>query len=346
MGDIMNKKLIAIAVAGALSAPMIAQSAEKKSESNGPSVYGLAHVSYGTVETKTSGTTTVDNWQFRSHASRIGVKGKRDFGDGLAGTYKFEWEVDLNSDDYGTGDSTSGFARRNMYVGLKGGFGEFRFGRHDTPLKMAQGKFDQFGDTDADLKHAGDEDGENRLDNILAYIGNFGDFGVAVAVAPGEDAPPGSTADEGPADTISASFSYDNGPLYLAVAHDSYENGGNSAEDSLTRLVGTYKFSGMQVGLLAQSGVEAADTAAAKEDWLGASFSAKVGSKGKIKAQYIQVEDSASPKLEGTLMAVGYDHKFDKKTTGYVMYSNLEEESAGVKSLEQSFLGVGMKLKF
>ena len=45
-------------------------------------------------------------------------------------------------------------------------------------------------------------------------------------------------------------------------------------------------------------------------------------------------------------MAVGYDHKFDKKTTGYVMYSNLEEEQAGATTLEHSFLGVGMKLKF
>ena len=342
----MNKKLIALAVASALTVPTLAHAKDEKS-SNLPTVYGLIHVSYGTVEEVTAGTTTVDNWQFRSHASRIGVKGERDFGNGLAGTYTFEWEVDLASDDYGSGDNTSGFARRNMYVGLKGGFGELRFGRHDTPLKMAQGKFDQFGDTDADLKHAGDEDGENRLDNILAYLGKFGNVGVAVAVAPGEDAPPGGTADEGPADTISASVSFSNGPLYIAVAQDSYENGANLANDSLTRLVGTYKFGGMQVGLLYQTGVEAADNAAAEEDWLGVSFNAKVGSNGKIKAQYIQVEDSSTPaKLEGTLMAVGYDHKFDKKTTGYVMYSSLEEEQAGTTTLEKNFLGVGMKLKF
>ena len=366
----MNKSILTMAVASALAVPTMVFAKDEAKSTGMPSVYGLAHVSYGTLEEKVNGTTTVDNWQFRSHASRVGVKGKRDFGNGLVGIYKFEWEVNLDGDSTesptvfdetvsgvdvnGDGvvgtfeiehDGTSGFARRNMYVGLQGDFGQLRFGRHDTPLKMSQGKFDQFGDTDADLKNAGDEDGENRLDNVLLYMGKFGGVGVAVAVAPGEDNGTGNV-DNGPADTVSASISYTGGPVYIAVAQDSYANAGNAAKDSLTRVVGTFKLSGMQIGLLYQTGVEAPDSAAAEEDWLGASFNAKVGKSGKIKAQYIQVEDSNNPKLESTLAAVGYDHKFDKKTTGYVMYSKLDEEAAGVKTLEKSFLGVGMKLKF
>lgn len=46
------------------------------------------------------------------------------------------------------------------------------------------------------------------------------------------------------------SLSYNAGPLYLAVAQDSYENGGNAESDSLTRVVGTDKMGGMQLGLL------------------------------------------------------------------------------------------------
>jgi len=338
----MKNKVIAIAIASALATPLVAQA--KDAKSNMPKVYGKAHISYGTVDTKVNGTTTVDNWQARSHASRFGIKGDRDLGDGLKAVYKFEWQIDYEQKD-SDGDDNGGLSRRNMYVGLKGGFGEFRIGRHDTPLKMAQGKFDQFGDTDGDLKNAGDEDGENRLDNILVYLGKSGNVSYQLAVAPGEDSA-GSTADEGAADTVSAAVKYNNGPLHLALAHDSYENGANLANDSITRFVGTYKFNGMQVGVLAQSGVEAADSATAEEDWLGLSFNAKVGSKGKVKAQYIQVEDNQTNKLEGTLMAVGYDYKFDKKTSGYVMYSNLEEEQSGTKTLEKSFVGVGMVLKF
>jgi predicted porin len=347
MGGIMKKQLVAIAISSALAVPAVSVAADK---SGAPTVYGKAHVFFGAIEEKDAGVTTVDNWQFESYASRVGVKGERDFGGGLSGIYKFEWEVNLatGDGDDAAGDpiNDSGLSRRNQYVGLKGGFGEFRFGRHDTPLKMSQGKFDQFGDTRADLKNAGDEDGENRLDDILAYLGKFGNVGVAIAVSPGEDTGTGNV-DDGPADTVSASISYSGGPLYLAVAADSYANAAGAAEDSLTRFVGTYKFGGAQLGVLWQSGVEAPDTAAAKEDWIGVSFNMKVGEKGKIKAQYIEVEDNAVAKKEGTLMAIGYDYKLDKKTKIYVMYSNLDEDAPGTADdYEESSTGVGLSMKF
>ncbi|MGD8926352.1 MAG: porin [Thioalkalispiraceae bacterium] len=333
----MKNKIIALAVMSALTIPASGYAADKKNDGT-PTVYGKAHLSYGTLETKVGGTTTVDDWELRSHASRFGIKGQRDISDNLAVTYKFEWQIDY---EQGT---DAGLDRRNMYLGLKGGWGELRLGRHDTPFKMSQGKFDQFGDTDGDLKNAGDEDGENRLDNMLLYLGKTDGFVYQVALIPGEG---GATNDNGPADTISAAIGYSKGPIHIMVAHDKYANdAAAAAEDSITRVIGTYKFGGMQVGALYQSGVEAPDTAAAKEDWLGVSFNVKVGGNGKVKAQYIKVEDSQATKLEGTLAAVGYDYKFDKKTKGYVMYSKLEEEQGGTTTLEHSFLGVGMVYKF
>lgn len=348
----MNKQLISLAVAGILAAPVAAQAGE-------PTLYGKAHLSYGQVTKEANGVKSIDNWQVRSHASRIGVKGSRDLGDGLMAIYKFEFEVNPDSDNKGTldvsdaqngsvevsGDGTAGFARRNMYAGLKGGWGEVRVGRHDTPLKMAQGKFDQFNDTDADLKHAGSQDGENRIDNVVAYLGKTGGLGYAIAVAPGEDKGTGATADTGPADTVSASVSYTTGPLYVAVAHDSYANGGNADKDSLTRVVGTYKMGGMQLGLLWQSGVEKPAAASKEEDWLGLSFAMNVGSSNKVKAQYIKVEDSQATAKETTLSAIGFDHKFDKKTSAYLMYSSVSSDQ-GSDSTDNTFLGAGMVVKF
>lgn len=350
----MNKKIISLAVASILAAPVLAQAGE-------PTVYGKLHMSYGQVTEKSGGTTTVDNWQMRSHASRMGIKGSRDFGDGLMGVYKLEFEVNPDSDNSDPAETdpsdatlandgdkygSAGLARRNMYVGLKGGWGEVRLGRHDTPLKMAQGKFDQFGDTDADLKHTGSHDGENRIDNMLLYIGKSGGIGYALAVAPGEDDGTGGTADTGPADTMSVSLSYKAGPMYIAVAQDSYENGENDDSDSLTRVIGTYKTGGMQLGLLWQSGVEKPAASAKEEDWLGLSFAVKMGGSNKLKAQYIMVEDNnATTVKESTLTAIGFDHKFDKKTSAYAMYSSLESEQ-GSSTSESTFLGAGMVLKF
>jgi len=328
----MKEKLIALVVAGSLAAPMMAQAA--------PTVYGKVHLSYGSVEDQDStGSVIEDNWQMRSHASRFGVKGDRDLGNGLSAIYKFEWQVDY---EQGT---DAGFDRRNMYAGLKGHWGQVRFGRHDTPLKMAQGKFDLFGDTDADIKHAGDQDGEDRLDNVAAYLGQSGNIKYAVALIPGEG--DGVTAGDGISDALSASIAYDAGPLYVALAQTSYDDTGAAAgtENSLTRLVGTYKMGNMQIGALYQTGVESVTVAADEEDWMGLSFSTSFAGNNKFKLQYITSEDSATIKTENTVMAVGLDHKFDKKTKGYVMYT-ADEAETGSLSEEDTFLGAGLVLKF
>ncbi|MCW9030077.1 MAG: porin, partial [Gammaproteobacteria bacterium] len=132
---------------------------------------------------------------------------------------------------------------------------------------------------------------------------------------------------------------------YIAVANDSYDSTGGAAEDSLTRIVATYKVADMQFGLLSQSGVEAPDTAAAKEDWLGLSFNMKMGKNNKLKAQYITVEDNATTKLKGTQTTIGFDHKLGDKGTVYAMYNTIEEKAA-TTSKDESQLSVGYILKF
>ncbi len=331
----MNKKLIAVAVAAGLSLPMVsAQAVEvvgKKLE-----IYGKLHLNYGSYEKGTGTTVTSDNWLLTSNASRLGFKGEVPLDGGLKGTYKYESEIAVE-------DGTTTFAGRNTYVGLKGGFGEVRIGRHDSPLKMAQGKFDQFGDTEGDLKNAGDEDGENRNKNSITYLGKSGDVKFNLQIVPGEG--DGVAAGDGPADTISAAVSYKSGPLYVALAQDSYDSTGGAAEDSLTRAVATYKMSGMQFGVLYQTGVEAPDTAAASEDWLGLSFNMKMGKNNKFKAQYIMVEDSNNPAREGTHLSIGIDHKLGKKGTLYAMYNMLEEETTATV-VDNSSISVGYVLKF
>lgn len=328
----MNKKLVAVAVAAGLALPMVSAHAvdvaDKKLE-----VYGKLHVS---LNSNSQLGTANDNYQLDSNASRLGFKGEIPLDGGLAGTYKFESEIAVE-------DGATAFATRNTYLGLKGGFGEVRLGRHDSPLKMAQGKFDQFGDTVGDLKNAGDEDGENRNTNSITYLGKSGNLSFNVQLVPGEGN--GTTAGQGISDTTSVGVSYKAGPLYVAVATDSYDSTSGAAEDSLTRIVATYKIGNMQLGLLSQSGVEAPDTAAAKEDWLGLSFNMKMGSKNKLKFQHITVEDSASPALESTQTTIGFDHKLGKKGTVYALYNTIEEKNTAVTK-DDSTISVGYILKF
>ena len=113
----MKKRLLAIAIATTLVSPLAANA--------DVTTYGIVHMSVGTVDTGTSG--SVDNWQIRSHASRLGFKGSEDLGNGLSANFKLEYGVDPQA--------SPGLSSRNQYLGLKGGFGEVRVGRHDTPLK-------------------------------------------------------------------------------------------------------------------------------------------------------------------------------------------------------------------
>ena len=177
----------------------------------------------------------------------------------------------------------------------------------------------------------------------LVKTGNVGDN---LALIPGEvDVTIGG---DGPADTYSASVTYKTGPFYVGLAVDSYDDTGAAVDssNSLTRLVGTYKIKGMQFGLLVQNGVEKVATSTAEEDWLGLSFGTKLGSKHKIKAQYIMVENNAAIAKESTLAAIGYDNKFAKNTTRYVMYSAIEDETGGTTGDEETSLSTGMFVKF
>lgn len=332
----MNKKIIAVAVAAGLALPLVSaqavEVAEKKLE-----VYGKLHVSLSNNDE--IGTLT-DGFILESNASRLGFKGAIPLDAGLTGTYKYETEVDVDS-------GATNFATRNTYLGLKGSFGEVRLGQHDSPLKMAQGKFDQFGDTTGDLKNAGDQDGENRNLNSITYVGKFGDMGVNLQLTPSEGNGTAGGGGQGVADSTSVSVTYKAGPVYVGVATDSYDKKlvAGSTENTLTRLVATYKLSSMQFGVLAQSGVEKAATKADKEDWLGLSFNVKVGENNKIKAQYITVKDKAATPLKGTQMSIGFDHKLGKKGTVYAMYNTITEKNAATTK-DNTNISVGYVLKF
>ena len=329
----MNKKLIAVAVAATLALPMIAAQASDM-ETKGPSVYGKLHLNLGKYDELG---TTNDNWRLNSFASRLGFKGQQNLGEGLAGTYKFESEIDV------AGDKVSELSTRNTYVGLKGGFGELRVGRHDSPLKMAQGKFDQFGDTEGDLKHVGSQDGENRNTNSITYLGKFGGMGLNAQINPSEG--DGTTSGQGIADNSSIALSYTSGPLYLAVAHDSYDKKVGASENGMTSMFATYKVAGMQFGLLSQTGVEKPSASTAKETWLGLSFNTKLGSDNKLKAQYITVKDNATSQLKTTSSTIGLDHKLGKKGTLYAMYNTIKSENSAVTKDNKS-VSVGYVLKF
>jgi len=338
---IMKKRFLAIAIASGLASPLAANA--------DATVYGTVDmIDYCSSAATCAGTSNVDNWQVNSHASRLGFKGEEDLGNGLSATYKLEYEVnpDGAATDNATGtDSSAGLKRRNQYLGLKGGFGEIRVGRHDTPLKMAQGKFDQFNDTDADIKgRMKISQGENRVDNVIAYLGKSGDLKYGIALIPGEG--DGTTAGDGPADAYSAAIMYTAGPAFVSLAMDQADdtafNGTTNAIDSLIRLIGTYNMGKMQFGLLFEQSTT--DSGNAEKDVMGLSFGMGMGM-NKVKFQYMSGDVDQGN--ETTQATVGYDIGLSKRTTAYVMYSDGNTDNAAGTTVEElSELSLGMVHKF
>ena len=331
------KKVLSLAIAAALVVPATAMA--------GATLFGKAHFIIENVDTDTNDATTPnedgDAWGVDSIHSRVGVKGSEDLGGGLTGVYHFEFKVNQ--------DSGSGLGDRNQFIGLAGGFGTMLLGRHDTPLKMSQGKFDEFGDLpNGDLANV--IPGDDRVDNVIAYVSPaMGGLTLVGAVVAGERA---DIDLDGPADHISLAGLYSNGPIFASLAYNTYDLGSVNIEPSLLRATAVWNGGMWQAGLMYSSmdlDIDGVDD----PDFLGLSGHVKLGSAGKVKAQYLMGDSTnggvaalvagftpnvnvgmpvTDPENDVTQFSVGYEHAMSKRTKAHVGFTSYEEDETDVES--------------
>ncbi|HIO91906.1 MAG TPA: porin [Leucothrix mucor] len=160
------KKLLAIAIAAGLAAPMAVMA--------DTTLYGKMKVSVGSDKTAGVKTTTVN-----AHSSRLGVKGSTAMDNGMSVTYKLEMATK------GIIDANGSLGARDSWVGLKGSFGEVRVGRHSTPYALSSDMFDML-----NIGHQNISDGAAgfRVNNAIAYLKGYGPVGIAAAYVPDETA--------------------------------------------------------------------------------------------------------------------------------------------------------------
>jgi predicted porin len=144
----MKKTLIATAVAAGMLATGAAQA--------DPTVYGILHFSINKqndAEYLSATQTDVnDGLDMTSNTSAIGVKGSEDLGGGMKAIYKAEWLIDpfstradvLDNNGNTVASTTIGglLQRRDIWVGLKGGWGKAAVGTMSTNYKQMGGKID------------------------------------------------------------------------------------------------------------------------------------------------------------------------------------------------------------
>ncbi len=338
----MKRKLLPLAIGAAIAMPGVAMAE--------PVVYGKVNVTLENYDNDPEGNGgDYDRWEVNSNASRLGVKGSEKISDNLSAVYKLEYETAVDDGDNGDDEDLT-FKQRNIYGGLEGSFGQVIVGKFDTPTKTAQNKVDQFNDYQlGDIKNV--IAGENRTSNTIQYTTpDMGALTAKVAIIPGEGectSGAGSDCDDGLADGVSASVAFEQDGIYVALAADKdveNEFGDYEGKADIIRLVAQANIDAMQLGFIYQTAEAAESGVDAEQDGYILSGAMKVGSAGKVKAQYGMSEiDDADNEI--TQIGVGYEHKLSKQTKVFTHYVMLEEED-GDDTDEESTLAFGMEHKF
>ena len=324
----MKKSLIALAVAGAFAAPAAFAATANVD------VYGVMNIAIQDTDASNVDMDVVDN------ISRIGFKGSEDLGGGL----KAIWQIEQGLNATNTVSDSSAFGRglRNTFVGLAGGFGTALIGRHDTPYKIATGKYDIFADTIADYNGgagsgAAPLDGVTLIDgtqdaraaNAIAYISpNLSGLTLAAAIVTSMDQlNSGDTVD-----AYSLAAMYANGPLTVDGAYQKVE-----VLDSTAWKIGAgYTFGATKIGAVYED-VENFDGANDRDSWL-VNVAHTMGPM-VLKAQYGQADVGNSDR---DLWALGLDYNLSKRTTAYLVYGSGDNDIGD----DVSGWNIGMKHAF
>ena len=129
----MQKKLIALAVAGLVSGGAFAQSTVTLYGSFDAGVRNVGNVNAAGDDVWTMGSSGTYN------SNRWGLRGSEDIGGGLKA--RFNLEGGFNS---GTGAATGVLFDRTAWVGLEGSMGSLDFGRQYTVIFKTIGAYDPF----------------------------------------------------------------------------------------------------------------------------------------------------------------------------------------------------------
>tara|TARA_B100000482_G_scaffold154637_1_gene116505 strand:+ start:1855 stop:2781 length:927 start_codon:yes stop_codon:yes gene_type:complete len=291
-------------------------------QSEEPTVYGKLWISVESQDTASG--TEVD---MVSNASRLGIKGSMDFGEGIEAIYQAEYEIDPVD---GTADESKDrtFKQRNSFVGLKGSVGTIFLGKHDTATKKSQKKIDLFNDLAGDIKNI--LQGENRMSDLVGYTTpKINGFSATFNAIKGTE----GLGDDSIGDSTSTSISYDSENFYIALAFDSELKGYDS-----TRLTLQIPFSRSQLGIMFQESEKL--STGEEEDGYVISFSQKVGNKGTLKFQ----QTESDMKLDsGKQFSFGYDYKLSSKAKVFYFFTDL---NGNQDSKEKEIHGVGFEYKF
>ena len=348
----MQKKLIALAVAGLASTGALAQA--------NVTVYGVADASFDVVRISGDANNELGNTtRVSTNSSLLGFKGAESLGNGL--TAVFQYESSVGFDNAGALGAT-----RDSYVGLAGGFGTVVLGNLTGPTRALGGAVDVnagatgigantaligklgnnlLGTTDTSGNYAGGSTCarnstcasifDTRWKNAIAYVSpSFGGLNATVAYVANENKALNGLA---AANTTGydVGVKYANGPAMAAVTYNAVSTG-NAADLKISdlRVGGSYNFGMASVRALfdlARADNFGGNKVTQAVYGFGATFNVTPASKllGQVYvARDLKVNGSSSDDTGAKLFEIGVEHSLSKRTMLKATYAMINNDKA------------------
>jgi predicted porin len=360
----MQKKLIAVAIAGALGTP-----AAVLAQTSTVNIYGNITYEYG-IGDQGRGQRDVD-YADTPGGSAIGFRGEEKLGGGMSAWFQCESSADVRGIDQ------TGFCTRNSAVGFRGGWGNLHFGRWDTPFKRAltvgtvggeetglrgMSFLPVGGSGGADATGTGPDSVNRqrwkRREVGLVYYETpvFSGFQGLFAFSPGNhaaDINPDKTIPNGKPRVISLSGTYMAGPLGIGLGYEQHNAFGAysptsccaTTDDRAWGISAAYTFAGkVKVGatyLDARYETSPIHDLKKKTWTIGVEWN--VAGPHEIHAQYADASNSkgnspfgiggnggaeaSGPGTGGDAFQIGYRYNFSKRTWIKVAYTRVDNDS-------------------
>lgn len=318
----MNKKLLAVAIASAIAAPMTALADEGNVK-----LYGSANLSVDFIDAGPDKETS----NVSTNQSVLGVEGWEALGNGLKAVFHFDVFA-----GYDTGSSASQLGgpaflggARDSWAGLAGSFGTVALGAQGRPWKTATNDTDIFVNTLADYAGIIGTSSDRGIAHdtgignaIIWFLPNVNGFSGHLQY--GTDESDGGVD----ANQWGGQVNYSNGPWRLTYAYDLQEGADAGQDVDANKLSASYTFAGATTVSVIYDNINS-DATGSRADrdawWIGVSHN--MGN-NTFKLAYANADESdvAGGNDGADMWAVGLSHHLSKRTEVYGLYARMNND--------------------
>jgi predicted porin len=346
----MNKKLVAVAVAGVLASPLAAQA-----QTANVTLYGRLNINYELVNGRQDDGSNPNVSRLSANSSRVGIRGTESLGGGLNAVFQIE------SDVRGDTNNVNGFSSRNTFVGLQGPWGTLKAGNMDAPYDDLHPIFGNVPTYTTSIlstaaiwannggynKQTGSFDA--RLGNSVRYDSpvwagfNFSGQ-VSMRDSSGTDGG-GNYGDHVEelrhAYVFGLGGFYNNGPIQIGMGYErNIKVRGPNLNDFAFGVTGGYNFGLVRPALVYERLDYDTLTGSLKRDLWGVTVTAPIGP-GALYAAWIHGNDGKGGAVDGTRVGgvtkgsdtsadqweISYTYPLSKRTQAYAGYVKIQNDS-------------------